>query len=876
MQFETLAGLKQQARLQVESADLDVPKYDIYDPQFPGSGLNCIPPESAGDVYFDIEGFPLTPGGLEYLFGATILEGGKPKFVEWWAHNVEEEKLAVEAFIDWLHARWKAHPDLHVFHYASYEKAALRKLTSRYATRANELDDLLRNEVFIDLYAVVKQSMRVGTPSYSIKSIEKLYREKRTGDVSTALDSVISYQRWLDERDGDDWRSSAILSQIRDYNIEDCDSTWQLTEWLRARQSEMGIVWYTKEHKEPPTSEAAQFRRSSAELAAEMLASVPVDQEAKSEDDKIREMLAHLLEFHWRESKPVFWAMFDRHDMTEQQRYDDPSCLAGLIAYEPSAGVKLSTHYKYMFDPNQDTKIDAGNECYFAHDLDETVAVANIDPDKGIITLSRKSDREAPPERLSLIKNEFVNPQVIAKSIFRTCLSYSKGGKLTRAIDDFLRRRRPRITGKPDGALIEAGPDSLTDSVVEIVRQMDGTTLCIQGPPGSGKTYTAAKAIAQLLKDGKTVGITSNGHKAIANLMDEVAKQAFAIGFDLQGVKLQQTKNEFHVQADTIVPMPSSKFFKEHVGEFHLIGGTAWAFSNENAIRLVDYLFVDEAGQVSVANLVGMAPSATNLVLIGDQMQLSQPTQGTHPGDSGKSVLEYLLEGKQVIPDDFGVFLAISHRMHPDVCNFISGAIYESRLHSHANTARRVLELPSSGTQYVTSPSGVLYVPVEHDGNAQDSDEEAQTIQLIVEELDRCKFRDGKTSRPFDSSEDLLIVAPYNMQVRKLRSLLPDVHIGSVDKFQGQQAPVVIVSMCSSTGDASARGLEFIFSKNRLNVAISRAKSLAIIVGSPALARSRCNRIEQMELVNLFCRIVDNGAAPTASTRESALAAGLC
>jgi len=221
IEADTFATLKQQARLQVESAGLLRPKYEIVVPQIPGHGLFLLPPHSKSDVFFDMEGYPLADGGLEYLFGATVLKRGNPKFLDWWAHNPEEEKLAFEHFIDWLHARWQKDPSMHVFHYASYEKTAMRKLMSKYGTKEEELDALLRNEVFVDLFTVVRQSLKVGTPNYSIKSIEQLYRGKRDGAVATGLDSIVFYQRWLDIKDGADWHSSAILNQIRQYNQED-------------------------------------------------------------------------------------------------------------------------------------------------------------------------------------------------------------------------------------------------------------------------------------------------------------------------------------------------------------------------------------------------------------------------------------------------------------------------------------------------------------------------------------------------------------------------------------------------------------------------------------------------------------------------------
>ncbi|MBY0358218.1 MAG: TM0106 family RecB-like putative nuclease [Candidatus Obscuribacterales bacterium] len=857
MQEPIFATLKQQARLQIESKGLPKPKFEIVQPQTKGFGLTLLPPTSPLDVYFDMEGYPLTEGGLEYLFGATIINNGKPEFIDWWAHTGEEEKLAFETFIDWLYKRWQKDPLMHVYHYASYEKTALRKLMGKYGTKENEVDALLRNEVFVDLYTVVRQSLKVGEPSYSIKNIERLYKEKREGDVATALDSVVFYQRWLDERDGNDWQTSEILRQIRNYNNDDCDSTWQLAEWLRVLQHEHGIRWQAKELKEAKDTKSAQARAAATELALKMLEDIPVDPNKKTENMRIRELLAHLLEFHWREAKPVFWAKYDRHEMTEEELFDDPGCLAGLVRTDTARRqVARSYLYDYRFDPNQDTKIDSEDSCFYAHDLEESITVAEIDVDKGRVSLKRATHLAAPPNKLSLIKNEYVDATAIAQSICQTANAFLKGKELPSALNDFLCRRRPRISGLESGALIQPEQD-LTSGAVDIISKLQNSYLCIQGPPGSGKTYTAAKAIVELLKQGKRVGVTSNSHKAIAKLMDDVATEADECKITLRAAKLQSDNDNFHVESNKIQPLKPKDFFESHTRSITLVGGTAWAFSDTRAVGLLDYLFVDEAGQVSLANLVGVAPSARNLILIGDQMQLSQPLQGTHPGESGQSILDYLLQGKQIIPDDLGIFLGVTRRLHPDVCKFISGAIYEDRLKPFADTEQRVVKLPASSNGPALKPSGILYVPVVHEGNSQDSEEEAAAIVQIVQELLKCSFADGETIKPVDLNH-ILIVAPYNMQVRRLKTCIPGAKVGSVDKFQGQEAPIVIVSMCSSTGDASPRGLEFIFSKNRLNVAISRAKSLAIVVGSPALARTHCNRIEQIELVNLFCRIVNH------------------
>ncbi|MBA3991924.1 MAG: helicase [Cyanobacteria bacterium DS2.3.42] len=856
MKQETFATLKQQARLQIESKGLSQPKFEVINPQLAGFGLTLLPPPSPLDVYFDMEGFPLAEGGLEYLFGATIIEAGELAFKDWWAHDANEEKAAFEAFVTWAHDRWKQDAHMHIYHYAAYEKTALRRLMGKYGTRESEVDDLLRNEVFVDLYSVVRQAIKVGEPKYSIKNIEHLYMEKRAGDVATAMDSVVFYQRWLDEQDGTHWQTSKILGEIRAYNKEDCDSTYMLAEWLRRLQAGENIPPRVKQLKlVDPDSPNVQARSDAAALAATLLEGVSQDPKERTEDMRLRSLLAHVLEFHWREAKPVFWAKFDRADMTDDERFEDAGCLAGLERTStPPIPDARSILYEYQFDANQDTKIDAGNSCFFADDLEQKITVAEIDTDRGIIRLKRGNKMQAPPDRLSLIKDEFVDAKVIAQSILRTAQKYSQGEPLPSALNDFLLRSSPRVNGS-SGALIQAG-ENLTDGTTRVIQNLQNSTLCIQGPPGAGKTYTASRAICALIRDGKKVGVTSNSHKAIAHLMDKVAAEAAKEQLSILGFKLQSNVDDYHVQSSAIVARKPGDFFKNdaNANGFNLVGGTAWAFSNLDAEDLVDYLFVDEAGQVSIANLVGMAPSAKNLVLIGDQMQLSQPIQGSHPGESGKSLLEYLLQDQQVVPDDFGIFLGKTWRMHPDVCSFISGAVYEDRLHPEAHTTERTLKLPDGETSLILRSSGLIFVPVMHEGNNQDSEEESAAIVDIVKNLLNCQFIDRQKSRKIELN-DILLVAPYNMQVRRLRGAIPGCRAGSVDKFQGQEAPVVIVSMCSSTGDSSSRGLEFIFSKNRLNVAISRAQVLAIVVGSPALSRTHCNHVPQMELVNLFCRI---------------------
>jgi predicted RecB family nuclease len=853
----TLDTLRHQAKLQVASIGLSTPKFEIIS-RSDGKGLVNLPPFSEMDVYFDMEGYPFAHDGLEYLFGTTTITNGEMRFCDWWAHTPEEEKRAFEGFIDWVFSRWTADRSMHIYHYGSYEKTALRKLMGRHATREYELDGLLRNEVFVDLLPLVRQSIRVGEPNYSIKSVEKLYRDKRHGEVSTAIDSVVFYKRWLDHQDGACWQDSAILADIRSYNKEDCDSTYQLTDWLRNLQQQNGIVFRGATAKENPQSDAAQKRQEATILAQQLLENIPTDQNQRTEKQRVAALLAHLLEFHWREAKPVFWAKYDRHAMAEDELQEDPCCLAGLkrTGSRPRISPSMrSILYEYEYDAEQSTRIDAKDSCFFAHDLNQTIRVESIDSQRGVITLRRSRDRQAPPDQLNLIMDEFVDASAIAESIYRIASGFSKGQELPLALRDLILRQRPRLRGRNEGVLLPVGQD-LTESTIDVISRMDNTTLCIQGPPGSGKTYTAARAIARLMRDGKRVGVTSNSHKAVAKLLDEVAT--------LMGdprtnriVKIQSDESDFEVKSKRVYKLEPKPFFDKGLNMFSLIGGTAWLFSDSRARGLCDYLFVDEAGQVSLANLVAMSPSTKNIVLIGDQMQLAQPLKGSHPGESGKSVLEYVLGNQEVIPEDFGIFLGMTRRMHPDVCAFISGAVYQGKLKSHADTAARVLKLPEESLRFIVKPTGILFIPVDHDGNTQDSEEEVNAIVEIVKELQKCSLLDQGAGRPVEN-KDILLVAPYNMQVKRLKASLPAIQAGSVDRFQGQEAPIVVVSMCASSGEGLSRGLEFLFSRNRLNVAISRAQTLAIVIGSPRLAAIPCSSMEQMELVNLYCRIMES------------------
>ena len=855
----TYEKLRSQARLQIQSRGLDRPAFELIppDPADPRKGLALLPPACGRDVVLDLEGFPLIEGGLEYLFGIVYSEGGELHFKDWWAHNPAEERIAFEGLMDWICERRSHDLKMHVYHYAPYETAALCRLMGKYGSREQEIDDLLRHEVFIDLYRIVRQGVRIGTERYSLKAIECLYRGKRETEITGGGESIVFYQRWLDTPDGMTWETSPTLNSIRDYNSDDCTSTWSLKEWLHALQLQHSISYI------PPLPPKPVKEDVTTALAQRLIASIPLDRSNNFEHWRVRELLAWLVEFYRRENRPVWWAMFDRHEMTEDELYDDADCLARLVrTNRPAEPIKKSTLFEYEFDPDQDTKFHEGSKCYFAHDLQIHATVEHFDGDGGRVGLTigpkdlSKLPNSKPPQRLNLIPNEYVGADVISASIARVVSEFEMSSTLSPALDDFLFRRKPRFSDGRSGRILPQTENPLT-AAIDAVGKMDNTTLCFQGPPGSGKTYSGAHVILSLLKRGKRVGVSANSHKAICNLMSEVARVAKAEHFLFLAAKVGEEDESLSCYANIEFLENAKKINPNH----QLIGGTAWVFSNAVAQGILSHLFVDEAGQVSLANLVGMSPSTRNIVLLGDQMQLSQPTKGAHPGESGLSTLDYLLQGKATIPDDMGIFLATTWRMRPELCKFISEAIYEGRLKPEPLTQNRYVIPDARGSRLIKKANGLLFMPVLHEGNTLGSEEEVAAIKEIIAELIQYQHTDEKgNSLGNITMNDILIVAPYNMQVRMLkRALGTSARIGTIDKFQGQEATVVIVSMCSSAADASPRGVDFLLDKNRLNVAISRAKCLAVIVGHPGLARTRCSTLNQMELSNLFCRAVKEG-----------------
>ncbi|HVR76053.1 MAG TPA: TM0106 family RecB-like putative nuclease, partial [Planctomycetota bacterium] len=374
---DKLVELRAQARLQMASRGLDRPLHEVIRAaaEDPRKGLALLPALSPGDVFFDMEGYPLVDGGLEYLFGATTLLASDAgyAFNDWWAHDSSQEKRAFEAFVDWAFERWRRDPSAHIYHYAAYEVSALKRLMGYHATREEKVDDLLRNHVFVDIYTVVRQGLRLGTRSYSLKDVERMCRPKRAGGVTTAAGSMVAYHCWLESGQPQAWEKSPILREIRDYNRVDCESLADLCGWLRAVQDDSGISFIPPPPKaevekdaDGPAVEEPPAKLLLARLLQEVEAGLPAEPERR----RVQQLLAGLLEYHWREAKPVFWRMFNRSEMTETELVEELDCLGALErTAAPPRLIKKSYGHQFRFDPDQDTRLDVGDACFYSHDL---------------------------------------------------------------------------------------------------------------------------------------------------------------------------------------------------------------------------------------------------------------------------------------------------------------------------------------------------------------------------------------------------------------------------------------------------------------------------------------------------------------------------
>jgi AAA domain len=635
-------------------------------------------------------------------------------------------------------------------------------------------------------------------------------------------------------------------------------STWRLRDWLEVLRFTLIAQGTVIERPVPgdgdPGEDLSEWQEQIDHLMRRLTADVPEELAGRNAQQQARWILAHILDWHRREEKALWWEYFRLADLNAEELLDERAGLAGLTFAGVTGGTAKAPMHRYHFPP-QDTEIRGGEDL---RDVggDKLGEVKAISLEERWVDVKKRCDSaNIHPE--AVFAHEVINTKVLAKALVRIGEYVADNGIIGdgryQAARDLLMREAPRIGGEP----IRLPDETPLDAARRIASKLNGGVLPIQGPPGAGKTHIGARMICALVKSGLKVGITANSHKVIRNLLDEVVEAANESSVDLQCIHKVTEKEDD--QGRLQFTTDNSELLVALRTSCHVAAGTAWLWAREDAFECVDVLFVDEAAQVSLANVLAVSQAAKAIVLLGDPRQLEQPTQGSHPEGTDVSALDHILGNHQTLAEGGrGLFLEETWRLHPDICAFISELFYESRLHPHKG-----LELQEIRSNGAIKGSGLRFVPVIHERNQSTSREEADKVQEPVEDIlnSHTTWIDRTGKELPVTIKDILIIAPYNAQVFELQDRLPPrARVGTVDKFQGQEAPIVVYSITTSSQADAPRGMEFLYSPNRFNVATSRAKCLCIVVGSPSVFEVQCRTPRQMQLANVFCRYLELAA----------------
>ena len=888
MEQSTFAKLRRQARLQLAQRKADEASNGVMIPpeflphsgeEWRKKGFALLPKRCDQDVFFDMEGDPYydVTASLEYMFG-LYTEDDKQYRLFWgcdrsglFAFDRLAEKRAFEQFIDFIMDRHRRYPEMHVYHYAAYEKTKLKELSIRHATREDEVDAILRGNLLVDLYTVVRQSIAVGQPGYSIKLLEAYYGKRGDAAIKTGGESILRFEEWLQSRGDRAMRNDKILDELATYNRYDCVSTLGLRDWLLdlreslLRQQQIEIPFFTGVIEERPEPREDRYQ----DLKDRLDALIPSDFDPESGDKRFADMrplwmARQTLEYHWREDKPVYWLFHDRCERYQEnptELLDDGESLIHLefVDSRPEGGRSRSQLERYRF-PLQEFKLDGG-EC-FSPVLKVVVGdIDRIEEDGtgGVLTIKRGPKRLQYGALEAIVVRTIIPPRAVRDALATFAENLLQDGSQTRftAGYDMLTRAKPRRRSGQTSELQPARPT--VETISPILDDLERSYLFIQGPPGSGKTYTAARLIVHLLYKGHRVGVSANSHKAIHNLLSEIEEAAHQSGCEFVGVKqiTDDPDSEYESKRGLIM---NEKSFTDAPPDATLFAGTAWAICKGLQGDPLDFLFIDEAGQVAFPHAIAMSTSTENVVLLGDPLQLSHVSHTTHPGGIGQSVLEFLLgEELRPVSPDRGILLTESYRMNVPVCSFVSDNMYEGRLRPAPQRERQRVDGPGITGQ------GLRFMRVEHQNNRQRSIEEAERICAAITKLLAGTVTDHNgNTRPLTPA-DVIVVTPYNAQVRCIRQVLrnhgpvvAEVQAGTVDRFQGREAHVVFFSTAASSAEDAPRGVGFIFDRNRFNVAISRAKSVAVLVGSPQLMRAPCTTVEQARALNSVLHFIEH------------------
>ncbi len=852
---ETLKKLRDQASIQLKGRETSANHYELKTPFDREHGFQRLPAPTPDDIYLDFEGSHFTEGGVqEYLTGyVTVNPDGSYAYTGLWADTLEAEQANFEAFIDTVIATRERNPHAHIYHFAPYEPAALKRMMGRFASRERELDILLIEEAFVDLHGIVRRSLIASVESYSIKNLEPFFGYERAQDLREAsasrrvIEAALEYGP-LDPSTDDHKRI------VTDYNREDCESTHRLQVWLEVLRAEAETahgaiprLTHTQESAGDPNPLDVELQA----LREHLIKDIPVDPNERNAAQQAQFLLGHMLEFHRREEKATWWEFFRLRDLQEDELSLERKALTGLT-FLAVTNPKKAPVIQYAF-AEQDVDARDGEDVYDT-DGNKIGTVNAVDHNARTIDITHRSD-SAEKRPSTVYFHSYINPKEIRESLKRLGQHVLTNGLApTSPYTSALRLLTLQPPGKSGQPLRKENED-IVEAAKRIALDLDGDVLAIQGPPGAGKTFTGGEIIHALVAAGKTVGITAVGHKVIHNLLEQADASAQESG--ISGMQLfhrHSTNGKYEGDASINNIKDYDKVLDGlRDGSIDVVGGTQWMWSRQDFEQAVDVLIVDEAGQMSLSNVLAAAPAAKNLILLGDPQQLEQPIQSSHPEGSDVAALKHWLGEHETMPADRGLFLDETWRLHPTICAFTSEIYYENKLQPRPDLIHQQLD----GTPPYEG-AGFFIFPVEHTGNTARANEEVEAIAGIVSDL---TVSDGSyTNRLGERSKlvesDILIVAPYNSQVGALKERLPSMQerIGTVDKFQGQEAAVIIYSMTSSSPEDAPRGMEFLYNPNRFNVATSRARAMCILVGNPKLLAPHCKTPNQMRMANGFCR----------------------
>ena len=876
----TWRTLRDQAALQAEATGQV--GFEIFDPM----ALDLLPEPDPGDVFFDFEGDPLwtdTDGiasGLEYLFGLVDLDEPTGRFTAFWAHDRAEERQALIDFFDQVAKRRASYPGMHIYHYAPYEPTALKRLAVRHAYGEDQLDDLLRQGVFVDLYAAVRRSVRVSQPSYSIKKLEPLYMGERLrteNGVTTAADSVLQYHEFAGARArGDHAEADRLLADIADYNEYDCLSTWKLRDWLRSHRAASGAPAVAEESASRAPSRLDELQA----VADKLLELIPADRGDRDQEQHGIALLAAALGYYRREDKPTWWAYFDR-GVSPVDEWADPrdTVVAGSVEVingwqKATAGAKALTRTLRLtgrLDPGTSLAtgtevrtvyedipaqivIDPGAHRGIAKGISKVLSIDLDDAGNAIVEVEERTRAGGDPFDelpMAIFRYSFIPTNSLEDSVRAMASQVLQAGGLpVSAASDILARRAPRLTSGAFDAT--AAGDAVSPArLAATLRSLDHSYIAVQGPPGAGKTHLGSRVVADLVAAGWKVGVVAQGHATVEQFLDKVVDA----GVDGERVG-KVPKDAGDARAWTALR-------KDQIEEFlagedgRVVGGTAWTFAPLPPGSL-DLLVIDEAGQFSLAHTIAASLPARSVLLLGDPQQLPQVSQGSHPEPVDSSALGWLAEGHDTLPADRGYFLARTWRMHSALTADVSTLAYDDKLVSNT--------VVTDARELSGVAPGLHSLEVPHAGNSVMSAEEADAVVELVRRLDGLPWRSeaDRDRRPLQP-DDVIVVAAYNAQVAAIRRALDAAgysatDVGTVDKFQGREAPVSIVSLAASSAADVPRGLEFLLDRRRLNVAISRAQYASFLVHSPALGDTLPTSVEGLVQLGSFLRLSRSAA----------------